>query len=79
MEVLYAPDGVPNKVIPRYLGNYGKVEKITRAMTNELEYPSIETGTRIAKMTDKKIDIPRRAQIVSSWWRYGSLNVIVVV
>jgi hypothetical protein len=63
VEVLYVPSEVPNKVVAEFLGNHGKVETITREMTTEHGFPTIETGTRVAKMTDIKTDIPRKSRI----------------
>ena len=63
VKVLYVPSEVPNKVVAEFLGNHGKVETITREMTTEHGFPTIETGTRVAKMTDIKTDIPRKSRI----------------
>ncbi|CAB4005791.1 zinc finger CCHC domain-containing 3-like [Paramuricea clavata] len=53
----------PNKVVAEFLGNHGKVETITREMTTEYGFPTIETGTKVAKMTDIKTDIPQKSRI----------------
>ena len=63
VKVLYVPSEVPNKVVAEFLGNHGKVETITREMTTEHGFPTIETGTRVTKMTDIKTDIPRKSRI----------------
>ncbi|CAB3982267.1 partial [Paramuricea clavata] len=63
VKVLYVPSEVPNKVVAEFLGNHGKVETITHEMTTEHGFPTIETGTRVAKMTDIKTDIPRKSRI----------------
>jgi hypothetical protein len=63
VKALYVPSKVPNKVVAEFLGNHGKVETITSEMTTEHGFPTIETGTRVAKMTDIKTDISRKSRI----------------
>jgi hypothetical protein len=63
VKALYVPSKVPNKVVAEFLGNHGKVETITSEMTTEHGFPTIETGTRVAKMTDIKTDISRKSRV----------------
>ncbi|CAB4030140.1 Hypothetical predicted protein [Paramuricea clavata] len=63
VKVSYVPSEVPNKVVAEFLGNHGKVETITREMTMEHGFPTIETGTKVAKMIDIKTDFPRKSRI----------------
>lgn len=63
VKVLYCPNEVSNKVVAEFLGAFGKVESITREMMVAEGYPSVETGTRIAKMSGINRDIPRRSRI----------------
>ena len=63
VKALYVPSKVPNKVVAEFLGNHGKVETITSEMTTEHGFPTIDTGTRVAKMTDIKTDISRKSRI----------------
>ena len=63
VRILYVPSEVPNKVVAESLAQYGTVETIEREMLTEQGFPTIETGTRIAKMMDIKSDIPRKSRI----------------
>ena len=54
---------MPNKVVAESLAQYGTVETIAREMLTEQGFPTIETGTRIAKMMDIKSDIPRKSRV----------------
>ena len=50
VRILYVPSEVPNKVVAESLAQYGTVETIEREMLTEQGFPTIETGTRIAKI-----------------------------
>ena len=63
VRILCVPSKVPNKVVAQSLAQYGTVETIEREMLTEQGFPTIETGTRIAKMMDIKSDIPRKSRI----------------
>ena len=63
VRILYVPSEVPNKVVAESLTQYGTVETIEREILTEQGFPTIETGTRIAKMMNIKSDIPRKSRI----------------
>ena len=63
VKILYVPSEVHNKMVAESLAQYGTVETIEREMLLGQGFPTIETGTRIAKMMDIKSDIPRKSRI----------------
>ena len=63
VRILYVPSEVPIEVVAGSLAQYGTVETIEREMLTEQGFPTIETGTRIAKMIDINSDIPRKSRI----------------
>jgi hypothetical protein len=58
VKVLYAPNEISNQTIAATLAKYGKIVKVDREMYRD--WPNVETGVRLATMSELTEGIPRR-------------------
>ncbi|CAB4029462.1 zinc finger CCHC domain-containing 3-like [Paramuricea clavata] len=58
VKVLYAPSEISNQAIAATLAKYGKIVKVDREMYRD--WPNVETGVRLATMSELTEGIPRR-------------------
>jgi hypothetical protein len=58
VKVLYAPNEISNQTIAATLAKYGKIVKVEREMYRD--WPNVETGVRLATMSELTQGIPRR-------------------
>ncbi|CAB4042106.1 zinc finger CCHC domain-containing 3-like, partial [Paramuricea clavata] len=58
VKVLYAPSEISNQTIAATLAKYGKIVKVDREMYRD--WPNVETGVRLATMSELTEGIPRR-------------------
>ena len=58
IKVLYAPSEISNQTIAATLAKYGKIVKVDREMYRD--WPNVETGVRLATMSELTEGIPRR-------------------
>ncbi|CAB4013188.1 zinc finger CCHC domain-containing 3-like, partial [Paramuricea clavata] len=57
-KILYAPSEISNQTIAATLAKYGKIVKVDREMYRD--WPNVETGVRLATMSELTEGIPRR-------------------
>jgi hypothetical protein len=58
VKLLYVPDEVSNQTIAQAMAKYGKVLRVDREMYRD--WPGLESGVRIIKMTELSEGIPRK-------------------
>ena len=61
VKILYVPDEISNQTVSEFLAKYGKVLSVDREMFRD--WPGVESGARIARMTELTEGIPRRFSI----------------
>ena len=61
VKILYVPDEISNQTVSEFLSKYGKVLSVDREMFRD--WPGVESGARIARMTELTEGIPRRFSI----------------
>ena len=58
VKVLFVPTEIPNQLVAEALENYGTVTKVDREMFSD--WSNVESGVRVAMMSNLKEGIPRR-------------------
>ena len=61
IKLLFVPNELSNQTVAFALAKYGKVLRVDREMFRD--WPGVESGVRVVKMTDLTAGIPRKLYV----------------